>query len=200
MALSTKLELRQGQQLVMTPQLQQAIRLLQLSNIELMQYVETELERNPLLERDETVESGPRSEVEPAEYAKSEESVPRLTQGRTSLRTRRLMMPGSISTSRPRTRPAPMTPTLPTFTPMLRPPTLAAAIKVHPAGPRCISAIQVPTMTSTSKPSSPMTSRCVNISASSCRSFSRIPRNASSGTISSTSSTKPGTCPQTWAR
>ena len=54
MALSTKLELRQGQQLVMTPQLQQAIRLLQLSNIELMQYVETELERNPLLEPDET--------------------------------------------------------------------------------------------------------------------------------------------------
>ncbi len=35
MALSAKLELRQGQQLVMTPQLQQAIRLLQLSNLEL---------------------------------------------------------------------------------------------------------------------------------------------------------------------
>ena len=50
MALSTKLELRQGQQLVMTPQLQQAIRLLQLSNIELMQYVETELERKKLTE------------------------------------------------------------------------------------------------------------------------------------------------------
>jgi RNA polymerase sigma-54 factor len=53
MALSTKLELRQGQQLVMTPQLQQAIRLLQLSNVELCSFVETELERNPLLERDE---------------------------------------------------------------------------------------------------------------------------------------------------
>jgi len=51
--LSPKLELRQGQQLVMTPQLQQAIRLLQLSNIELGMFVETELERNPLLERDE---------------------------------------------------------------------------------------------------------------------------------------------------
>ena len=38
----------------MTPQLQQAIRLLQLSNIELCTYVEAELERNPLLERDET--------------------------------------------------------------------------------------------------------------------------------------------------
>jgi RNA polymerase sigma-54 factor len=53
MALSAKLELRQSQQLVMTPQLQQAIKLLQLSNIELSAFVETELERNPLLERDE---------------------------------------------------------------------------------------------------------------------------------------------------
>ena len=51
MALSAKLELRQSQQLVMTPQLQQAIRLLQLSNLELNAFVETELERNPLLER-----------------------------------------------------------------------------------------------------------------------------------------------------
>ena len=73
MALSTKLELRQGQQLVMTPQLQQAIRLLQLSNIELMQYVETELERNPLLEQDESTENATRSETENGEFAKPEE-------------------------------------------------------------------------------------------------------------------------------
>ena len=53
MALTAKLEFRQGQQLVMTPQLQQAIRLLQLSNIELNAFVDAELERNPLLERDE---------------------------------------------------------------------------------------------------------------------------------------------------
>ena len=53
MALSAKLELRQGQSLVMTPQLQQAIKLLQLSNLELSDYCEAELERNPLLERDE---------------------------------------------------------------------------------------------------------------------------------------------------
>ena len=53
MALSAKLELRQGQQLVMTPQLQQAIRLLQLSNLELTEFVDAELERNPLLEREE---------------------------------------------------------------------------------------------------------------------------------------------------
>jgi RNA polymerase sigma-54 factor len=60
MAISQKLELRQGQQLVMTPQLQQAIRLLQLSNIEVCTYVETELERNPLLEREDVpVEAEP---------------------------------------------------------------------------------------------------------------------------------------------
>jgi RNA polymerase sigma-54 factor len=54
MALTQRLELRQGQSLIMTPQLQQAIKLLQLSNLELADYVEQELERNPLLERDET--------------------------------------------------------------------------------------------------------------------------------------------------
>ncbi len=53
MALVQKLELRQGQQLVMTPQLQQAIRLLQLSNVELCSFVETEVERNPLLESED---------------------------------------------------------------------------------------------------------------------------------------------------
>jgi RNA polymerase sigma-54 factor len=51
--LMQKLDMRQGQSLVMTPQLQQAIKLLQLSNIELAEFVEGELERNPLLERDE---------------------------------------------------------------------------------------------------------------------------------------------------
>jgi len=53
MALIPKLELRQGQALVMTPQLQQAIRLLQLSSLDLAAYVDAELERNPLLERAE---------------------------------------------------------------------------------------------------------------------------------------------------
>src|SRR5680860_185360 len=50
MAINTKLELRQSHSLVMTPQLQQAIKLLQLSNMELATFVEAELERNPLLE------------------------------------------------------------------------------------------------------------------------------------------------------
>lgn len=53
MAISQRLGLRQSQALVMTPQLQQSIKLLQLSNIELSAFVETELERNPLLEREE---------------------------------------------------------------------------------------------------------------------------------------------------
>src|SRR5437762_3729245 len=51
MALTQKLEFRQSQALVMTPQLMQAIKLLQLSNLDLAAYVEDELERNPLLER-----------------------------------------------------------------------------------------------------------------------------------------------------
>ena len=62
MALSAKMELRQGQQLVMTPQLQQAIRLLQLSNLELNQFVDQELERNPLLEREEHDAATPANE------------------------------------------------------------------------------------------------------------------------------------------
>jgi RNA polymerase sigma-54 factor len=51
MALSQRLEFRQSQALVMTPQLMQAIKLLQLSTLDLAAYVDAELERNPLLER-----------------------------------------------------------------------------------------------------------------------------------------------------
>jgi len=50
MSIGPRLDLRQSQSLMMTPQLQQAIKLLQLSNIELQDYVEQELEQNPLLE------------------------------------------------------------------------------------------------------------------------------------------------------
>jgi RNA polymerase sigma-54 factor len=53
MALSPRLELKQSQSLVMTPQLMQAIKLLQLGSMDLVAYVEAELERNPLLEREE---------------------------------------------------------------------------------------------------------------------------------------------------
>ncbi|MBT6307089.1 MAG: RNA polymerase sigma-54 factor, partial [Rhodospirillaceae bacterium] len=53
MALSQRLDLRQSQSLVMTPQLQQAIKLLQFSNNELSEFIDEELVKNPLLERDE---------------------------------------------------------------------------------------------------------------------------------------------------
>lgn len=56
MAMMPRMELRQGQSLVMTPQLLQAIKLLQLSHLELQSFVEGELERNPLLERNDAPE------------------------------------------------------------------------------------------------------------------------------------------------
>ena len=51
MVVAQRLEQRLGQTLVMTPQLQQAIKLLQLSNLELVSYIESQVESNPLLER-----------------------------------------------------------------------------------------------------------------------------------------------------
>ena len=72
MAITTKLELRQSHSLVMTPQLQQAIKLLQLSNMELATFVEAELERNPLLERADPEETGgPSSDAAPEPQAAS---------------------------------------------------------------------------------------------------------------------------------
>jgi RNA polymerase sigma-54 factor len=59
MAIGPRLEFRQSQSLVMTPQLRQAIKLLQFSNMEVAAYVEEELERNPLLERDERGDAMP---------------------------------------------------------------------------------------------------------------------------------------------
>ena len=50
---SQRLELRQSQSLVMTPQLQQAIKMLQLSNLELSNFIDGEVQQNPLLERHE---------------------------------------------------------------------------------------------------------------------------------------------------
>jgi RNA polymerase sigma-54 factor len=58
MALGPRLDLRQSQSLVMTPQLQQAIRLLALSNLEIESFIAEELERNPLLDS-AAEESGP---------------------------------------------------------------------------------------------------------------------------------------------
>ncbi len=53
MGIGPRLDLRQSQSLVMTPQLRQAIKLLQFSNLEVNAFVAEELERNPLLERDD---------------------------------------------------------------------------------------------------------------------------------------------------
>ncbi|ARR53906.1 RNA polymerase sigma-54 factor [Rhizorhabdus wittichii DC-6] len=50
MALGPRLDLRQSQSLVMTPQLQQAIKLLALSNLEVEAFIAEEIEKNPLLE------------------------------------------------------------------------------------------------------------------------------------------------------
>ncbi len=52
MALSAQLHMRQNQSVVMTPQLMQSIRLLQLTHAELLQYIEQEVEKNPLLRHD----------------------------------------------------------------------------------------------------------------------------------------------------
>ena len=53
MALVPRLDQRQSQSLVMTPQLQQAIKLLQMSNMELSEFITEELEQNPMLDREE---------------------------------------------------------------------------------------------------------------------------------------------------
>jgi len=67
MAIGPRLDLRQSQSLVITPQLQQAIKLLQMSSIELTAYIDQELESNPLLERDEAADVETFSESSSAE-------------------------------------------------------------------------------------------------------------------------------------
>ncbi len=69
MAVTQRLDLRQAQSLVMTPQLQQAIKLLQLSQLELTAFIDQELEGNPLLERDDDPADGG---AEPESEAKAE--------------------------------------------------------------------------------------------------------------------------------
>jgi len=70
MALEIKQQLRLSQQLVMTPQLQQAIKLLQLSRLELADVVSQELQENPVLE-----ESAESEEELPRELAAEAEGV-----------------------------------------------------------------------------------------------------------------------------
>jgi len=80
MSLSLRLDLRQTQSLVMTPQLQQAIKLLQLPNLELAAYVTQELEQNPFLEPAEGVDgAGEDGADEPERDTRSAELTGRLT-------------------------------------------------------------------------------------------------------------------------
>jgi RNA polymerase sigma-54 factor len=70
MALAAKLQLRQSQSLVMTPQLMQSIRLLQFTHVELERFIDDEIERNPLLERaepqdDAASDQAQKNDVEP---------------------------------------------------------------------------------------------------------------------------------------
>src|SRR5215510_3851022 len=73
MALTQRLEFRQTQSLVMTPQLMQAIKLLQLSNLDLVAFVEEELERNPLLER-ASEDGDPAERADQAETGSADEA------------------------------------------------------------------------------------------------------------------------------
>ncbi len=85
MALGPRLDLRQTQTLVMTPQLRQAIKLLQFSNVEVATFVEEELERNPLLERDDSAENpGERAALDQLPERSNENAdAAQLTQGDT---------------------------------------------------------------------------------------------------------------------
>jgi RNA polymerase sigma-54 factor len=88
MALSHRMEFRQTQSLVMTPQLMQAIKLLQLSNLDLAAYVDAELERNPLLDRAESEEHGEMAEAGEAEPAAGDWLADDLDPSRASIETR----------------------------------------------------------------------------------------------------------------
>jgi RNA polymerase sigma-54 factor len=73
MALTPRLDLRQSQSLVMTPQLQQAIKLLTLSNLELETFISDEVEKNPLLDTgDLSTESGEERQDESAAQGSDE--------------------------------------------------------------------------------------------------------------------------------
>jgi RNA polymerase sigma-54 factor len=75
MALEIRQQLKLSQQLVMTPQLQQAIKLLQLSRMELMDVVREELEENPVLEEgQENPDEKASSEEEPSVDEQSQEN------------------------------------------------------------------------------------------------------------------------------
>ncbi len=80
------MQLRMGQQLTLTPQLQQAIRLLQLSSLELQREIQEALESNPMLEREEEApldseaeQADPQGELDPEQELPPEgsETIPK---------------------------------------------------------------------------------------------------------------------------
>jgi RNA polymerase sigma-54 factor len=75
MAMELKQSLKLSQQLVMTPQLQQAIKLLQLSRMELLEQVREEMEQNPLLETTEEAPVGDVVDKEPGEASLEAENL-----------------------------------------------------------------------------------------------------------------------------
>ena len=75
MSLAPRLDLRQSQSLVMTPQLQQAIRLLALSNLEVESFIAEEIEKNPLLEAGAGESEGPAEPVEAPAAEEREEAA-----------------------------------------------------------------------------------------------------------------------------
>ena len=74
MQITQNLKLKQSQSLVMTPQLQQAIKLLQLNNLELTELVNKELEENPFLENESSEEKVEKFEEETNDLSESFES------------------------------------------------------------------------------------------------------------------------------
>ena len=75
MALNLKLQMRLSQQLIMTPKLQQAIKLLQLSRNELEELIDQALIENPVLEESESDESPDESEEIKTRVDSSEETL-----------------------------------------------------------------------------------------------------------------------------
>lgn len=76
MAMNLKMSMKLSQQLRMTPQLQQAIKLLQLSRVELEEEIQKELSENPILEEiQETADEDPRAKSQLAEDLKTAEAA-----------------------------------------------------------------------------------------------------------------------------
>jgi RNA polymerase sigma-54 factor len=85
MAMELKQSLKLSQQLVMTPQLQQAIKLLQLSRMELLEQVREEMDQNPLLEQPDETPFGDLADKEPGEasHEAANTEIPRDLEPRT---------------------------------------------------------------------------------------------------------------------